>query len=57
MLARDDQGHVQILQFAQHAWGIQGHPEVDDEIVARWGRSPSSTSPSEQDAPGETRCV
>ena len=52
--ARDDQGHVQILQFAQHAWGIQGHPEVDDEIVARWGRSPSSTSPSEQDAPGET---
>ena len=48
VLARDPRGHVQILRYAERAWGIQGHPEVGATIVRGWGRtSPEPRSPGE----------
>ena len=38
VLARDAAGTVQALRFAEHAWGIQGHPEVTAAIVGAWGQ-------------------
>ena len=55
VLARDAQGQVQILRFAEHAWGIQGHPEVDAAIVAGWGRDPAP--PAAAGGPGSDDIV
>lgn len=35
-LAHAPDGTVQAARFAGSVWGVQPHPEVDDEIVARW---------------------
>lgn len=35
VLARTQVGEPQIVRFGERAWGIQAHPEVDEE-VARW---------------------
>jgi GMP synthase (glutamine-hydrolysing) len=35
-LATAPDGAVQAVRLAPTVWGIQAHPEVDDEIVARW---------------------
>lgn len=35
-LAHAPDGTVQAARFAESVWGVQPHPEVDDEIVARW---------------------
>lgn len=35
-LAHAPDGTVQAARFAEWVWGVQPHPEVDDEIVARW---------------------
>lgn len=53
VLARDDRGHVQVLRFAEQAWGIQGHPEVGAAIVAGWGRKPGAPTPAQPDATDE----
>lgn len=44
VLARDSDSQIQILRFADNAWGIQGHPEVDTDIVGRWGRKEQDRS-------------
>jgi GMP synthase (glutamine-hydrolysing) len=39
VLARSPGGEVQVARFADRAWGIQAHPEVDVEILRRWADS------------------
>jgi GMP synthase (glutamine-hydrolysing) len=36
VLAPAPRGEVQALRFADRAWGIQSHPEVDETILATW---------------------
>lgn len=36
VLATAPDGTVQVARLAPTVWGIQAHPEVDDEIVAHW---------------------
>ncbi len=36
VLARTPGGEVQVARFADSAWGIQSHPEVDSGVVAGW---------------------
>lgn len=36
VLAHAPDGTVQAARLADTVWGVQPHPEVDDEIVARW---------------------
>jgi GMP synthase (glutamine-hydrolysing) len=35
-LAHAPDGTAQAARLAPTVWGVQAHPEVDDEIVARW---------------------
>jgi GMP synthase (glutamine-hydrolysing) len=35
-LAHAPDGTVQAARFAETIWGVQGHPEVDEAIVAAW---------------------
>lgn len=35
-MAHAPDGTVQAARLAGSVWGVQAHPEVDDEIVARW---------------------
>ncbi len=37
VLARAPGGEVQAARFAPTVWGVQLHPEVDEQIVAGWG--------------------
>ena len=39
VLARSPGGEVQVARFADRAWGIQAHPEVDVDILRRWAES------------------
>lgn len=36
VLARTPGGEVQVARFAERAWGVQAHPEVDADVVAGW---------------------
>jgi GMP synthase (glutamine-hydrolysing) len=36
ILARTDDGEIQVVRYAANAWGVQLHPEVDETIVATW---------------------
>ncbi|RNL78949.1 type 1 glutamine amidotransferase [Nocardioides marmorisolisilvae] len=36
VLARASGGEVQALRFGVRAWGIQSHPEVDEQVLALW---------------------
>ncbi|MFL6107914.1 MAG: type 1 glutamine amidotransferase [Marmoricola sp.] len=36
VLARAPGGEVQALRFGVRAWGIQSHPEVDEQVLAVW---------------------
>jgi GMP synthase (glutamine-hydrolysing) len=36
VLAHAPDGTVQAARLAESVWGIQAHPEVDEDIVARW---------------------
>ncbi len=36
VLARTPGGEVQVARFADSAWGIQSHPEVDSDVVTGW---------------------
>ncbi|MGO4257442.1 type 1 glutamine amidotransferase [Marmoricola sp. RAF53] len=36
VLATAPGGEVQALRFADRAWGIQSHPEVDEVVLATW---------------------
>ena len=36
LLAQAPDGTVQAARLAETVWGVQAHPEVDAEIVARW---------------------
>ena len=36
VLARTPGGEVQVARFADFAWGIQSHPEVDTDVVTGW---------------------
>lgn len=38
VLARAPGGEVQAARFAPTVWGVQLHPEVDEQIVAGWGQ-------------------
>ncbi|MFL6022628.1 MAG: type 1 glutamine amidotransferase [Marmoricola sp.] len=38
VLALAPDGEVQALRFGVRAWGIQSHPEVDEQILARWAQ-------------------
>ncbi len=38
VLSWDQWGQIQMIRFAPRAWGIQGHPEADAEIVAGWAQ-------------------
>jgi GMP synthase (glutamine-hydrolysing) len=46
-LATASTGEVQAARHAPTVWGIQWHPEVDDEIVAAWANE-ESLPPSEK---------
>lgn len=35
-LAHAPDGTIQAVRLAGSVWGVQAHPEVDDEIVGRW---------------------
>ncbi|MDO5739079.1 MAG: type 1 glutamine amidotransferase [Ornithinimicrobium sp.] len=39
-LAQSPDGTVQAARFGPRAWGVQFHPEVDADIVARWQPGP-----------------
>ena len=36
ILARTGDGEIQVARYAERAWGVQLHPEVDETIVATW---------------------
>ena len=36
VLARTPLGELQVARYAQRAWGVQLHPEVDESVVATW---------------------
>ncbi len=36
VLAEDCPGFPQVVRYGPRAWGFQGHPEVDPDIVGRW---------------------
>lgn len=36
VLARAPGGEVQAVRLAPSVWGVQPHPEVDEEVVASW---------------------
>jgi GMP synthase (glutamine-hydrolysing) len=36
VLARADGGELQVVRYAERAWGVQLHPEVDETIVGTW---------------------
>lgn len=38
VLSWDQWGQIQMIRFAPRAWGIQGHPEADAQIVAGWAQ-------------------
>ena len=39
VLAETPRGEVQAAAFAAQTWGVQWHPEVGEEIIARWADS------------------
>ena len=39
VLARTPHREVQAAEFAPRMWGVQWHPELGEEIVARWAES------------------
>jgi len=43
-LATADTGEVQAARHAPTVWGIQWHPEVDDELVAIWANEGGLTA-------------
>ena len=36
VLARTEQGEIQVARYGPSAWGVQLHPEVDETIVGTW---------------------
>jgi GMP synthase (glutamine-hydrolysing) len=36
VLAESPDGDLQVARFAEHAWGVQLHPEADDLVVRAW---------------------
>jgi GMP synthase (glutamine-hydrolysing) len=36
VLARTEQGEIQVARYGPAAWGVQLHPEVDETIVGSW---------------------
>jgi GMP synthase (glutamine-hydrolysing) len=36
VLAETEPGELQVVRYAERAWGVQLHPEVDAAIVATW---------------------
>lgn len=40
-LATASGGEVQAVRYAPTVWGIQWHPEVDDDVVAHWANDGS----------------
>lgn len=42
VLARGPSGTIQVLRFGPRAWGVQLHPEVGRDIVARWAQTDPS---------------
>jgi GMP synthase (glutamine-hydrolysing) len=36
ILAKTEQGEIQVLRYAAAAWGVQLHPEVDETVVGTW---------------------
>jgi GMP synthase (glutamine-hydrolysing) len=47
-LATASTGEVQAARHAPNVWGIQWHPEVDDELVAAWANE-GGLDPSEKE--------
>ena len=46
VLAQSPDGAVQALRLGRRAWGLQLHPEVGRDLVARWAQSnPSASAP------------
>ncbi len=38
-LARSVEGELQVARFAPTVWGVQLHPEVDEQILVRWAEA------------------
>lgn len=36
VLAQTPDGELQVVRYAERAWGVQLHPEVDEHVVAAW---------------------
>jgi GMP synthase (glutamine-hydrolysing) len=47
-LATASTGEVQAARYAPTVWGVQWHPEVDDEIVAAWAND-GGLAPAEKE--------
>ena len=51
-LARTPQGELQVARFAPRAWGVQLHPEADEQIVVAWAEGDRRGTPRPRDRPG-----
>ena len=56
-LARTTDGVLQAARFAPAVWGVQWHPEVDEEIVAAWAEEDRARATPSADAPDLERHV
>lgn len=52
-LATNERGDLLLARLAPTVWGVQGHPEADRPIVARWAETDSdSPETADLDIPG-----
>lgn len=49
-LATAPDGTMQATRYAEHAWGVQFHPEVSPDIFDTWTDKPSAPDPAVLDA-------
>lgn len=50
LLATAPGGIPQVIRVGENAWGVQFHPEADEQIVGAWARSEGPVTPVEQAA-------
>jgi len=48
VLANAPGGEIQALRFGSVAWGLQSHPEVDEQILASWAVDEPPSTAAEQ---------
>ena len=43
-LATNERGELLLARLAPTVWGVQGHPEADHRVVARWAETDAGTT-------------